>query len=117
MRAFTLALAFLIATPVFAAESIRTRVPAAHVEAFQNYCRSSNVPTASCWCMVEKFNETKEGAAVLDAMGLQATKPDESTKKREFLNVLNRHGLKVSQLAPLLAPSSNFVVNVAKQCE
>lgn len=117
MKALIFAAGFIAAAPALAADTITTKVPAAHVEAFQRDCQSSGVPQASCWCMVKKFNETKDGAAVLDAVGLQMTKPDDATKKKELLNILNRHGLRPSQLAAILAPSSKFAENVAKQCQ
>ena len=67
--------------------------------------------------MVEKFNSTKDGAVILDAMGLQAMKPDEATKKKEFVNILNRHGLRPSQLAALFAPGAKLPEEVARQCQ
>lgn len=98
------------------ADTIRTKVPQAHIDAFQKDCNAKGVPAASCVCMLKKMTETREGDAALDAIGLISSTQDDAKRKAAMLSLLNRHGMRASELQAIMAPDSTLLPDIAKQC-
>lgn len=115
---------FLVAcsTPLLAAgaqvplatETIRTRVPQAHVDAFMKDCAQKS-PLASCWCVVRKMNETADGQFSLDISGMLEAKPEAA--KADFLDAMNRHGLRASQAKTVIDRTQPLIAAAVKDCD
>ena len=98
------------------ADTIRTKAPQEHIDAFMTNCKANNVPTATCVCMVKKLSETREGDAALDMLGLMKYRQSEAERKAGILPLLNRHGLRATELKAIAAPGNPLLQNVARQC-
>lgn len=105
------------ATPQVAlADTIRTKAPQEHIDAFQADCKAKGVPTASCVCILKKMTETCEGDAALYAIGMITSTKDEAKRKAAMLSLLNRHGMRASELQAIMAPRNSLLPDIAKQC-
>lgn len=98
------------------ADTIRTKAPQEHIDAFMTNCKANNVPNATCVCMVKKLSETREGDAALDMLGLMKYRQSEAERKAGILPLLNRHGLRATELKAIAAPGNPLLQNVARQC-
>ncbi|MGK2910727.1 MAG: hypothetical protein ACSLE1_13155 [Sphingobium sp.] len=97
------------------AEAITSRTPQEHIVAFQKDCQAGNVAAATCSCMVQKLQETAQGDASLDVMGLMAYRTGKA-RDVEMVPLLDRHGLRASELQAILSGEDPLVVTIAEQC-
>lgn len=102
--------------PVAGADTIRTRAPQEHIDAFMANCKAKDVATASCTCMLRKLSETPQGDAALDVLGLLEYRQSEADRKAGMVPLLNRHGMRASELKAAVAPDGPVIQNVVKQC-
>ncbi|WP_347304125.1 hypothetical protein V5740_05815 [Croceibacterium sp. TMG7-5b_MA50] len=102
-----------------AEESIRTRVPQAHFDAFVANCRAGDVPHATCNCMaLGLIRSGQDGEIVLDAMGLAATGTAEGRDRQKAVTaLLDRYGIPASRLQTLIAEfEQKGVEQLAEDC-
>lgn len=115
MQGGVLALAIGLAMPAAAQDgSLSTRVPQAHVDAFVRDC-AANAPIASCTCIIGNLNDSADGQVSMDMVGLMRLKPQPS--KPDVLALLNRHGLRPSQLTSALERGQKILAALAPTCD
>lgn len=97
------------------ADPVASRTPQAHIQAFETDCRKNDVAAATCVCMVKTLQETPPGDAALDVMGLMAYRTGEA-RDAEMVPLLDRHGLRASELQAILGGDSSLVTKTAEEC-
>jgi hypothetical protein len=86
-RRFAMLVPLLLASPALALGS-----------AFETQC-AEKIPMASCSCMVQEIGRTSDGRIMLEASDIRALPKDR--QQQAMLAMLNRYGLKPSDLAAL----------------
>jgi hypothetical protein len=110
-------LTLVVALPVSAeSDTVRTKAPQEHVDAFMSDCKAKNIPVATCVCMLKTLSQTREGDAALDALGLVKYRHTDAERRAGMVPLLNRHGLRGSELQAIMGSQTSLLQNVAKQC-
>lgn len=110
-----LSIAMAAGSATAATETIRSKILKANVDAFLSGCNADGVAAADCWCMVKALNSTRDGAFILDMMGLRIRKLERN--KAEVLAAVNRHGLKRSEVVAILPRGPEIINKADKDCE
>lgn len=99
-----LGLLFLLALPVLDGASLGR---------FQSYCEET-VPEASCTCVADRLQEDRDGQVMIEAVA--AMQLPAADRQNAMLGVLNRYGLRPSELKAIAASARSRLDSLGKEC-
>jgi len=80
---------------------------------FETYCQEK-VAATSCKCVADELQGSAEGRAMIEAVA--ALRLPEAQRRAAMLNVLNRYGLKASELRAILDAAPERFKGMEARC-
>ncbi len=99
-----LGLLFLLALPV---------LDGAALGRFQSFCEET-VPEASCTCVADRLQDDRDGRVMIETVA--AMQQPEAARQDAMLRVLNRYGLRPSELKAIAAGARSRLDSLGKEC-
>jgi hypothetical protein len=69
---------------------------------------------ATCRCMVDEFQKTRDGQIALEVAETRSL--GQGNRKQAFLEIMNKHYLKPSELIAIMESAKSLIDTTAKKC-